>query len=215
MNLNFQRGEDGTFAALGEVNLLRYRTNPEIQVDVPEEGTFQMGIHLNYFRSIDYDLHDEDGEYSSLGEVEGDWSLSFPVTIDTSQNVTKTMEQEENGVELSRIVRTGTHVIVEFAMPDMTKAPYNDPYNDPAVLVYRADGAPLPMSEGITLPNEDGTSTWYMTFMYTEDTDLRVEVVNKNVDGSVIASFDVEGEALQFQNENKEDFSQEEGELPS
>lgn len=120
------------------------------------------------------DEWDKNGDYKSTGTVDGEWKLSFPVTVDRSSNITYQVNKEDHGVKVCDVVKTKAGLVLTIETPDFTKKPYNDPYNDPDLAVVDADG----------------TATYKIMVLYENQTDLTFEVTNKNVDGKKIASID-------------------------
>lgn len=123
--------------------------------------------------------------------MDGEWKLSFPVTVDRSSNITYQVNKEDHGVKVCDVVKTKAGLVLTIETPDFTKKPYNDPYNDPDLAVVDADGNPLQwLYGGIYKQNADGTATYKIMVLYENQTDLTFEVTNKNVDGKKIASID-------------------------
>jgi len=186
--IRFAKGEDGSYVGIGSIDLLYYELFEDLTFN-EEEGIL-----------IDYSLTelvgsknewDSNGEYVETARIMGEWHFNFPVDIDSSNNQTWELELQENGICLNNITKTSANLIIEINLPDMTKDPYNDPYNDPAMTLYDSNYNMIPWSSVIVVPNDDGSSTCYMTCTYSAETDFILQVVNKNVDNSVLADIDI------------------------
>ena len=139
------------------------------------------------------DEWDENGEYMSTGKVDGEWKMSFPVTVDRSANVTYQINKDDNGVKVCDVVKTKAGLVLTVETPDFAKKPYNDPYNDPDLAVVDTDGNCLQwLYGGIYKQNDDGTAIYKIMVLYENQTDLTFEVTNKNVNDKKIASIDFE-----------------------
>lgn len=113
------------------------------------------------------DEWDKNGDYKSTGTVDGEWKLSFPVTVDRSSNITYQVNKEDHGVKVCDVVKTKAGLVLTIETPDFTKKPYNDPYNDPDLAVVDADGKPLQwLYGGIYKQNADGTATYKIMVLY-------------------------------------------------
>lgn len=181
---NFEKQADGTFTSVQDYNFFAAETpknykNGDI---VPVE------ITIRSFGGVDYDNHDETGEYVHTDMVEGEWKLSFPVTVDTSANVVTEINKEDNGVRLVNAVRTKATLNLMVEAPDFSEAPYYDPYNDPEIGIKDAAGNWMIMLgcyDGIA---DDGTHVYQITLLDNGEKDLYLDVTErKNEDAKQIA----------------------------
>lgn len=188
---NFEKQADGTFTSVQDYNFFAAETpknykNGDI---VPVE------ITIRSFGGVDYDNHDETGEYVHTDMVEGEWKLSFPVTVDTSANVVTEINKEDNGVRLVNAVRTKATLNLTVEAPDFSKAPYDDPYNDPEIGIKDAAGNWMIMLgcyDGIA---DDGTHVYQITLLDNGEKDFYLDITErKNEDAKQIAgiAFQVE-----------------------
>lgn len=184
---NFEKQADGTFTSVQDYNFFAAETpkNYETGDIVPVE------ITIRSFGGVDYDNHDETGEYVHTDMVEGEWKLSFPVTVDTSANVVTKINKEDNGVRLVNAVRTKATLNLMVEAPDFSEAPYYDPYNDPEIGIKDAAGNWMIMLgcyDGIA---DDGTHVYQITLLDNGEKDLYLDVTErKNEDAKQIAGIE-------------------------
>lgn len=184
---NFEKQADGTFTSVQDYDFFAAETpkNYENGDIVPVE------ITIRSFGGVDYDNHDETGEYVHTDMVEGEWKLSFPVTVDTSANVVTEINKEDNGVRLVNAVRTKATLNLTVEAPDFSKAPYYDPYNDPEIGIKDAAGNWMIMLgcyDGIA---DDGTHVYQITLLDNGEKDLYLDVTErKNEDAKQIAGIE-------------------------
>ena len=184
---NFEKQADGTFTSVQDYDFFAAETpkNYENGDIVPVE------ITIRSFGGVDYDNHDETGEYVHTDMVEGEWKLSFPVTVDTSANVVTEINKEDNGVRLVNAVRTKATLNLTVEAPDFSEAPYYDPYNDPEIGIKDAAGNWMIMLgcyDGIA---DDGTHVYQITLLDNGEKDLYLDVTErKNEDAKQIAGIE-------------------------
>ena len=188
---SFRKQADGTFTSVQDYDFFAtlMPKNYENGDIVPVE------IRLKRFEGVDYDNHDETGEYVYTEVVEGEWRLSFPVTVDTSANVVTEINKEDNGVRLVNAVRTKATVNLTIEAPDFSKAPYNDPYNDPEIGIKDAAGNWMTMLGCYDGIKDDGTHVYQITLLDNGEKEFYLEVTEKkNEDAKQIAgiAFQVE-----------------------
>lgn len=188
---NFEKQADGTFTSVQDYNFFAAETpknykNGDI---VPVE------ITIRSFGGVDYDNHDETGEYVHTDMVEGEWKLSFPVTVDTSANVVTEINKEDNGVRLVNAVRTKATLNLMVEAPDFSEAPYYDPYNDPEIGIKDAAGNWMIMLGCYDGIGDDGTHVYQITLLDNGEKDFYLDITErKNEDAKQIAgiAFQVE-----------------------
>ncbi len=184
---SFEKASDGTFVKSGEIDLIGY--GKDSAADLIADGeSLEIECSLDDLTGYKDNEWDENGEYVSTGAVEGQWKLSFPVKVDRSGNVSYSINKEDNGVKLCNVVKTKVGLVLTVETPDFSKAPYNDPDNDPELSVVDSDGNYLEWISGGSVQNDDGTATCQLMVFNEGQTDLTFEVTNKNVDDSKIAS---------------------------
>lgn len=188
---NFEKQADGTFTSVQDYDFFAAETpknykNGDI---VPVE------ITIRSFGGVDYDNHDETGEYVHTDMVEGEWKLSFPVTVDTSANVVTEINKEDNGVRLVNAVRTKATLNLMVEAPDFSEAPYYDPYNDPEIGIKDAAGNWMIMLGCYDGIGDDGTHVYQITLLDNGEKDFYLDITErKNEDAKQIAgiAFQVE-----------------------
>lgn len=186
----FEKSKDGSFVTINQIDLIAPTDAQEKPMDlkVGEKDTMVVDWEVKQFVGYLWDQWDESGEYASTGKVEGDWHLRFPVTIDKSGNESFDINKEENGIMVKSAVKTKAGLVVEVELPDFTKAPYNDPYNDPDMGIKDSEGNWLQWMNQKTDMHEDGTSTMQIMVLYDGEKDLTFEVTTRDEDQVTLAS---------------------------
>lgn len=192
VRMSFEKASDGTFVKSGEIDLMDIGKDTD-EESFADEDTLEVECAMENLIGYKDDKWDENGEYMSTGKVDGEWKMSFPVTVDRSANVTYQINKEDNGVKVCDVVKTKAGLVLTVETPDFAKKPYNDPYNDPDLAVVDTDGNCLQwLYGGIYKQNDDGTAIYKIMVLYENQTDLTFEVTNKNVNDKKIASIDFE-----------------------
>lgn len=188
----FNKAEDGSFVAVNQIDLMTTVDNNENEIDLglSENDTLVVDYTLSDLEGNLWDSWDDQGEYEVTGTVEGEWHLRFPVTVDKSGNETININKEENGILIKNAIKTKAGLVLEIELPDFTKSPYNDPYNDPDMAVQDAQGNTLQWLNQKCDYHDDKTSACQIMVLYDGQKDLSFKVTNKNVDDSVIADID-------------------------
>lgn len=185
--LSFQRQEDGTFTSVQNCDFFATETPKTYE----NGDVLPVEISIKSFIGVDYDNHDEEGEYVHTDAVLGEWRLSFPVTVDTSSNVVTEIDKEDNGVRLINAVRTKATLNLIIEAPDFTKEPYNDPYNDPEMGIKDAAGNWMVMLGCYDGIRDDGTHVYQITLLDNGETDFYLDVTErKNEDAKQIAGIE-------------------------
>ena len=112
--------------------------------------------------------------------------------VDTSRNETIAVNKEDNGVAVNQVIKTGAVLIVDMQLPDITGAPYNDPYNDPDIFITDEAGNAMWWLGGRFTPNEDGSQSERIMLLYNGESTIHISVTNKNGAGESIAELDVD-----------------------
>lgn len=188
----FDKSKDGSFVTINQVDLINPTDTQEKPMDlkIGEKDTLVVDWDVKQFVGYLWDQWDESGEYVSTGKVEGDWHLRFPVTVDKSQNETFDINKEDNGVTVKSAVKTKAGLVVEVEFPDFTKAPYNDPYNDPDIGIKDSEGNWLQWMNQKTEMHEDGTSAMQIMVLYDGEKDLTFDVTSKDEEPVNFASIE-------------------------
>ncbi len=181
---SFEKTKDGSFVAMNQIDLMSPADSSEKEIDLglDEKGTLVVNWDLSEFSGYLWDQWDDSGEYMKTGETKGQWNLRFPVTIDRSHNQTYAVNKEDNGVQVKNAVKTKAGLVLEVELPDFTKAPYNDPYNDPDLAVKDSSGKCLQWINQKTMQHDDGTATMQIMVLYDGEKDLSFEVTTKDED---------------------------------
>ena len=180
----FEKTKDGSFVAMNQIDLMSPADSREKDIDLglDEKGTLVVNWDLSEFSGYLWDQWDDSGEYMKTGETKGKWNLRFPVTIDRPHNQTYAVNKEDNGVQVKNAVKTKAGLVLEVELPDFTKAPYNDPYNDPDLAVKDSSGKCLQWINQKTMQHDDGTATMQIMVLYDGEKDLSFEVTTKDED---------------------------------
>ena len=181
--IGFQKQADGTFTSVQNYSLYTAE-NPK---EYKNGDTIPVEVDIHKFYGYDYDKHDKDGEYMGTKPVDGNWKLSFPVIVDTSSNHTEKIGKEENGIKVIEATRTKATLNLVIEEPDYSKAPYNDPYNDPDIFIQGEDGKDIKWLGGYMKEKKDGSKTSYITLLDCGGENFRLQVTNKNGDGEKFA----------------------------
>lgn len=181
---SFEKTKDGSFVAMNQIDLMSPADSREKEIDLglDEKGTLVVNWDLSEFSGYLWDQWDDSGEYMKTGETKGQWNLRFPVTIDRSHNQTYAINREDNGVQVKNAVKTKAGLVLKVELPDFTKAPYNDPYNDPDLAVKDSSGKCLQWINQKTMQHDDGTATMQIMVLYDGEKDLSFEVTTKDED---------------------------------
>ncbi len=185
----FEKTKDGSFVAMNQIDLMSPADSSEKDVDlgIDSKETLVVNWDLSELSGYLWDQWDASGEYMQTGETKGQWNLRFPVTIDRSHNQTYAINKEDNGVRVKNAVKTKAGLVVEVELPDFTKAPYNDPYNDPDLVVKDKNGTCLQWMNQKTMQHDDGTATMQIMVLYDGEKDLSFEVTTKDEDQITLA----------------------------
>ena len=174
----FEKSEDGTFVSANDIDLM---TDFEAEDFAPGvEKTIIVDWTVSRLEGNLWNSWDAQGEYAVTGEVEGEWHLRFPVTVDDSGNETFAVNREENGIEVVDAVRTKAGLVVHVKLPDFRKDPYNDPYNDPDMAIKDAQGNCLQWMSQKWDEHDDGTTDCWIMVLYDGEPELSFEVSAKD-----------------------------------
>lgn len=179
----FKRQADGTYTSVMKEILYTANTPKTYQ----NGDKIPVDIKLNSIVGWDLDNHDKSGEYVHTKAVKGDWKLSFSATVDTSKNVTKEINKEDNGVKLLSATRTKGAIHLVIQEPNYSAKPYNDKYNDPDRMVADKNDNALQWLGGYDDIQDDGSHIQYITLLDDGGEAYYLEVTNKNRDGEQIA----------------------------
>lgn len=173
--ITFQKQADGTFTTVQDYSFFA----TEAPRNYENGDILPVEISIKSFIGVDYDNHDEEGEYVQMDAVEGEWRLSFPVTVDTSANVVTEINKEDNGVRLVNAVRTKATLNLTIEAPDFSKAPYNDRYNDPDIGIKDAAGNWMTMLGCYDGIGEDGTHVYQITLLDNGEKEFYLDVTER------------------------------------
>ena len=188
INQAFEKASDGTFVKSGQIELIGFGAESDAE-SFADADSLEVAYTIENLTGYKDDEWDEQGEYRSTGTVDGEWKLTFPVTVDRSENETYAINQEENGVKLCDVVKTKAGLVLTVETPDFTKEPYNDPYNDPDIAVVDSNGNNLQwLTGGVSQENDDGTATYKIMVLYEGQTNLALEVTSRDEEQREIAS---------------------------
>lgn len=185
---SFGKIEDGLYTSVAQQDLSSLTDVNEQPVDISDAKTFTVEYSIKDQLLGQYWQQDEMEEITT-GTVENTWKLQFSVPVDRSGVKEIVLDQESNGVSLTKASVTKGGLVLEGITPDFSQAPYNDPYNDPAMTLYDADGNMLCEVEGSSTENADGTATFHVHYLYNGEKNLIFKITNKNVDNKTIAAF--------------------------
>lgn len=178
----FEKTKDGSFVAMNQIDLMSPADSSEKDIDLglDEKETLVVNWDLSELSGYLWDQWDDSGEYMRTGETKGQWNLCFPVTIDRTHNQTYAVNKEDNGVRVKNAIKTKAGLVLEVELPDFTKAPYNDPYNDPDLAVKDSSGKCLQWINQKTMQHDDGTATMQIMVLYDGEKNLSFEVTTKD-----------------------------------
>lgn len=185
---SFEKIEDGLYTSVAQQDLSSLTDVNEQPVDISDAKTLTVEYSIKDQLLGQYWQQDEMEEITT-GTVENTWKLQFSVPVDRSGAKEIVLDQESNGVRLTKASVTKGGLLLEGITPDFSQAPYNDPYNDPAMTLYDADGNILCEVEGNSTENADGTATFRVHYLYNGEKNLIFKITNKNVDNKTIAAF--------------------------
>lgn len=188
----FEKAEDGSYVKMEQIDLSTLTDENDNPIDISDLKDFTVTWSIDTLEGYLSDAWDENGEYQTTTKVSGDWQLSFPVHVDTSKNETIAVNKEDNGVAVSQVIKTGAVLIVDMQLPDITGAPYNDPYNDPDIFITDEAGNAMWWLGGRFTPNEDGSQSERIMLLYNGESTIHISVTNKNGAGESIAELDVD-----------------------
>ncbi len=185
----FEKSSDGTFVAAQQIDLMNPYdiSNNPIELAADENGTLVVDWTVRQLDGYLWDAWDENGEYQTTGTAAGEWSLRFPVTVDTSGNESFDINKEENGILVKRATKTKAGLVVEVELPDFRQEPYNDKYNDPDMGIKDSEGNYLQWLNQKSDLREDGTCTSQIMVLYDGQKDLSFCVTTRDKDQIKIA----------------------------
>ena len=190
--MGFEKASDGSYVKSGEIDLLGFGSDGDTE-DYSKADSLEIEYVITNLTGYKDDEWDDNGDYASTASVDGDWTLKFPVTVDSSANVTYDINKEDNGVKLCNVVKTKAGLVLTIETPDFTQAPYNDPYNDPDMSVVDENGNALQwFTGGISQENEDGSAVYKIMVLYEGQTNLSLEVTSRDEEQREIASIPFE-----------------------
>lgn len=181
----FEKAEDGTYVSVNQIDLMS-GADENIAWD-QEGGTLVVDWTITNIKGTLWNSWDEDGNYKVTENVEGEWHLKFPVTVDISNNKTYAVDKEENGVVVKEVIKTKAGLVVHVLLPDFRKEPYQDSFNDPNLGIKDARGNYLQWMSQRMVMKEDGTSENYIMVLYHEEKELVFEVNTREEDRRSIA----------------------------
>ena len=173
--IDFEKQEDGTFTSVQDYNFFANENRRTYQ----NGDVIPIEINITALTGWDYVNHDEEGYYMRTETVNGQWKLSFPVTVEMADNQVQEINKEDNGVKVVSIVRGRATLNLVIEEPDYSKEPYNDPYNDPDMGIIGSDGKDLQWLRSYREIREDGTSIKYITLLDNGEENLCLEVMEK------------------------------------
>lgn len=188
----FEKSADGTFVAVQQIDLMSPYDSSENPTELTqdENGTLVVDCTVRQLDGYLWDAWDENGEYKTTGTAAGEWSLRFPVTVDTSQNEAFDINKEENGILVKRGIKTKAGLIVEVELPDFRQEPYNDPHNDPEIGIKDSQGKYIQWLNQKADLREDGTCTSQIMVLYNGQKDLSFNVTTRDEDQIQIADIE-------------------------
>ncbi len=185
---SFEKIEDGLYTCVAQQDLSSLTDVNGQPVDISDAKTLTVEYSIKDQLLGQYWQQDEMEEITT-GTVENTWKLQFSVPVDRSGAKEIVLDQESNGVHLTKASVTKGGLLLEGITPDFSQEPYNDPYNDPAMTLYDADGNILCEVEGSSTENVDGTANFRVHYLYNGEKNLIFKITNKNVDNKTIAAF--------------------------
>lgn len=185
---SFEKIEDGLYTCVAQQDLSSLTDVNEQPVDISDAKTLTVEYSIKDQLLGQYWQEDAMEEITT-GTVENTWKLQFSVPVDRSGAKEIEINQESNGVRLTKASVTKGGILLEGIAPDFSRSPYNDPYNDPAMTLCDADGNMLCEIEGSSTENTDGTATFRVHYLYNGEKNLIFKILNKNVDNQTIAAF--------------------------
>lgn len=185
---SFEKIEDGLYTCVAQQDLSSLTDVNEQSVDISDAKTLTVEYSIKDQLLGQYWQKDAMEEITT-GTVENTWKLQFSVPVDRSGAKEIEINQESNGVRLTKASVTKGGILLEGIAPDFSRSPYNDPYNDPAMTLCDADGNMLCEIEGSSTENTDGTATFRVHYLYNGEKNLVFKILNKNVDNQTIAAF--------------------------
>lgn len=171
----FEKQEDGTFTSVQDYNFFANENRRTYQ----NGDVIPIEIDITALMGWDYEKHDEEGNYVRTEAVNGQWKLSFPVTVEMADNQVQEINKEDNGVKVVSIARGRATLNLIIEEPDYSKEPYNDPYNDPDTCIKGSDGKALQWLCNYRQMREDGTSISYITLLDNGEKNLCLEVMER------------------------------------
>ncbi len=171
----FEKQEDGTFTSVQDYNFFANENRRTYQ----NGDVIPIEIDITALMGWDYEKHDEEGNYVRTEAVNGQWKLSFPVTVEMADNQVQEINKEDNGVKVVSIARGRATLNLIIEEPDYSKEPYNDPYNDPDTSIKGSDGKDLQWLCNYRQMREDGTSISYITLLDNGEKNLCLEVMER------------------------------------
>lgn len=178
----FEKSADGTFVAVQQIDLMSPYDSSENPTELTqdENGTLVVDWTVRQLDGYLWDAWEDNGEYKSTGTATGEWSLRFPVTVDTSQNEAFDINKEENGILVKRGVKTKAGLVLEVELPDFRQEPYNDKFNDPNMGIRDSQGNYLQWLNQKAELREDGTCTSWIMVLYNGQKDLSFNVSTRD-----------------------------------
>ena len=188
----FEKSADGTFVAVQQIDLMSPYDSSENPTELTqdENGTLVVDWTVRQLDGYLWDAWEDNGEYKSTGTAAGEWSLRFPVTVDTSQNEAFDINKEENGILVKRGVKTKAGLVLEVELPDFRQEPYNDKFNDPETGIRDSQGKYLQWLSQKADLREDGTCTSQIMVLYNGQKDLSFNVTTRDKDQIQIADIE-------------------------
>ncbi len=172
----FEKSSDGTFVAVQQLDLMApydIDSNP-MDLALEEGGTVVVDWTVRQLDGYLWDAWEENGEYKGTGTASGEWTLRFPVTVDTSQNEAFDINKEDNGIIVKRGIKTKAGLVLEVELPDFLG-------------IKDSEGNWLQWLNQKADLHEDGTSTSQIMVLYNGQKDLSFCVEAKDEEQTKIA----------------------------
>ncbi len=181
----FEKAEDGSYVSVYQIDLM---SGADENVLWEKEGnTLIVDWMITNLKGNLWDSWDEYGNYMVTENLEGEWHLRFPVTVDVSGNETYVIDKEENGIIVKEAIKTKTGLVIHVQLPDFRKDPYNDSYNDPNIAIKDGQGKYLQWMSQREITKEDGTSECWIMVLYNDEQEVALEVSTREEEEREIA----------------------------
>lgn len=139
--MSLKKADDGSYVCMNQLNLYDLSEEDCEKLQLEDGQTLKVRYELDGLTGVaDIEQMDEQGRCKETARVEGEWNLSFPVTVAASSKEVIEVNKEENGIIVKSITKTDATLVVEVDYSGYATRPPYDYEGCPVVSVNDSEG---------------------------------------------------------------------------